>query len=325
MVLRRSLATLALALAVATGAKAQSPVYRVGLLSPSPLWTDSSPMGQALIQTLADHGEVLGKNLAFEKRSAEFHLERVPELAQELVATKVDAIVTSSYPAAIAASHATTTIPIVVLFSGDPVENGMAKSLAHPGGNITGISEVASELSAKRLEVLKEVVPNLKRVAMLWNADDLGMTLREKSADAAAEKLGVTVESLGVRAPDDFEEAFATMSKDPPSAILMVTDALTNLNRKRAYDYADAHKLPAIFEYDAYVKEGGLMSYGPDQADMMKSAALLLDKVLKGVKPADLPLELPTRFVFALNLKTAKAIGLDVPQVVTIRADEVIE
>lgn len=314
-----------LGLLCAIGAAAEEPEYRIGLLSPAPLPPDGSPMGKALIDTLAAHGEVLGKNLAFEKRSAEGQVERLPALAQDLVARKVDAILTISYPAALAASRATSTIPIVVLFSGDPVANGMVKSLARPGGDITGISEVAEELSAKRLEVLKDAVPSLTRVAMLWNADDLGMSLREKAAAAAAVKLGVSVESLGVRAPNDFDAAFAEMDKNPPGAILMVTDVLTNLNRKRVFDYAAAHKLPAIFEYDEFVKEGGLMSYGPDRPAMVRDAAALLDHIIKGTKPADLPLEEPTRFVFAVNLKTAKAMGLTLPESVLVRADEVIE
>jgi putative tryptophan/tyrosine transport system substrate-binding protein len=318
-------AVLGVTIAAVAAASAAEPQYRIGILSPLPFPPYASPLGQALITTLAAQGDVLGKNLTFERRAADGHPDQLPALANELVAAKVDAILAFSYPSALAAAHATSTIPIVVLQAGDPVRTGMVKSLARPGGNITGVSEVAEELSAKRLEVLKDAVPNLKSVAMLWNADDLGMSLREKSADTAARKLDLKVESLGVRAPDDFNAAFATMDKDPPGAILMVTDALTNLNRKRVYDYAGTHKLPAIFEYDAFVKEGGLMSYGPDQPDMMKSAALLLDHVLKGAKPADLPLEQPTRFVFAVNLKTAKAIGLEFPQSVVIRADEVIE
>jgi putative tryptophan/tyrosine transport system substrate-binding protein len=306
-------------------ADAQGPVFRVGLLSPLAALPDSNPIVQAIIKRLGEHGEVLGKNLVFERRGADGQLDKLPALAGELVSAKVDAIMTFSYPAALAATRATSTVPIVIMQAGDPIRTGMVKSLAHPGGNVTGVSEVAEELSAKRLEVLKDALPNLKRVAMLWNADDLGMSLREKAADAAARQLGVSVESLGVRAPDDFNEAFATMDKDPPGAILMVSDALTTLNRKRVYDYAAEHRIPAIYEYDIYVKEGGLMSYGPDLPDMAATDADLLDRILKGAKPADLPLEQPTRFVFALNLKTAKALGLDLPQSVVIRADEVIE
>jgi putative ABC transport system substrate-binding protein len=240
------------------------------------------------------------------------------------MASHVDLLITSSYPAALAAKeHA--TVPIVVTNSGDPVATRLVASLGRPGGNVTGVSEVATELSAKRLQLLKETVPNLRKVAMLWNTDDLGMSLRYKSADAAAQALGLIVQPLGVREPDDFNSAFATMDHDPPDGILMVSDALTTLNRKRVFEYAAFHKLPAIYEYDNLVRDGGLMSYGPDGGDVLDRVAELATRILKGAQPADLPLEEPTRFIFAVNLKIAAEIGLTIPQSILARADQVIE
>jgi putative tryptophan/tyrosine transport system substrate-binding protein len=326
---RRDFITLLGGAAVARplAARAQQPskIYRVGVLTPLDPLPESGVIGSALIRGLARRGEELGKNLILERRGAQFHIERLPALVDELVASKVDVMLTLSYPAALAAKERAGAIPIVVFGAGDPVRTGMVESLSRPGGNITGLSELGAELSAKRLEVLKEVAPGLKRVAMLWNADDLGMTIRYQSAAAAAQQLGVVVQPLGVREPNDFDQAFAAMTRELPDAILMVSDALTRLNRKRVYEFAAAHRLPAIFEYDEYVRDGGLLSYGPDQGEMADRAAELLHRILKGAKPAELPLEQPTRFRLMVNLKTAKALGLTIPPALLARADEVIE
>jgi putative ABC transport system substrate-binding protein len=323
MNLLRPFAAAVLSLAIGSHAGAQQ--YKIGMISGNEAPADASPIGSALIHGLTQHGDELGKNLSFERRGAQGHMERLPGLVEEPLASKVDAIFATGYPAALAAAKATSTVPIVVFQAGDPVSTGMVQSFAHPGGNITGLSEIAAELSGKRLQVLKEAVPGIKRVAMLWNADDLGMSLREKAAESGAQQLGITVQSLGVRAPDDFDQAFAGMTQQPPDGILMVSDALTTLNRKRIFEYAAAHRIPAIYEYDNLVRDGGLMSYGPDQEEMAERAAALLDRILKGAKPADLPLEQPTRFRFAINLKTAQAIGFTFPQSIVVRADEVIE
>ena len=184
---------------------------------------------------------------------------------------------------------------------------------------------MSAELSPKRLDFLKEVAPGLRRVAVLWNAADLGMTLRYRATEAAAQTLGVEIQPLGVREPDDFEEAFAAMKREMPDGILMVSDALTTLNRQRIYDFAAAHRLPAIYEFDFLVRDGGLMAYGPDQDESFERVAALVDRILKGAKPADLPFEQPTRFRFSVNLKTATALGLTVPDWLLARADEVIE
>jgi putative ABC transport system substrate-binding protein len=305
---------------------AQSPtkIYRVGLLSAAAPITDDSPNGAPLIRGLAEHGYAPGRNLAFERRGAEARLDRLPRLVDELVASKIDVIVTFGYPAALAAKQA-TNLPIVAINAGDPVATGLVDSLARPGGNLTGISDVSAEVTPKRLELLKELAPGMRRVAMLWNAADLGMTLRYRASEAGAKTIGINVQALGVREPDDFEQAFAAMKRDMPDAILMVADSLTILNRKRVFEFATAHRLPAIYEFDFLVRDGGLMSYGPDAGESFARVAALVDRILKGAKPAELPFEQPTLFRFVLNLKTAKALGLAVPPALLARADDVIE
>ena len=262
--------------------------YRVGLLSAGQVIGDASPLGKALVSELADAGFLLRKNLAFERRAAEGHVDRLPQLVAELVGSHVDAVVTSGFPATLAAKQ-NGSIPVVAINAGDPVRTGLVESLAHPGGIVTGISDVSAEVTPKRLELLKEFAPNLRKVAVLWNADDLGMTLRYRASEAVGSQLGVTLQPLGVREPDDFALAFSRMDADPPEGILMVTDSLTILNRKRVFDYAAAHKLPAIYEFDFLVRDGGLMSYGPDPLESNNKLGTLLVRILKGAKPADLP------------------------------------
>jgi putative ABC transport system substrate-binding protein len=305
-------------------AQSSGKIYRVGLLGPALPFADQSPVVGGLSKGFGKRGYKIGENLVFERRAAQGNLALLPRLVDELNAANVDVIITVGYTAAAAAKqHARG--PVVVTNSGDPEATHLVASLSRPGGNVTGISEVATELSAKRLQLLKETVPTLNKVAMLWNADDLGMTLRYQAAGAAAKGLDLTVQSLGVREPDDFGNAFATMDRDRPDGLLMVTDSLTSLNRRRVFDYAAAHKIPAIYEYDFLVRDGGLMSYGPDGAEVMDRAAGLADRILKGAKPADLPLEEPTRFIFAINQKTADGIGLSIPQSILARADDLIE
>jgi ABC-type uncharacterized transport system substrate-binding protein len=326
----KSLALLViLLLAVAAGslsaaAQAAPQNYRVGMLAVGADPTDQSPFGAGLIRGFARHGLVLRQNLVFERRAAHGQLDRLPQLVDELVASKVAVIVTQGYPAAVAAKDH-STLPVVAVQAGDPVEDGLAASFANPGGRVTGISEIAAELSAKRLSLLKTALPSVHRVAMLWNAEDLGMSLRYKAAEAQAQNLGIDVESLGVTAPNGFDAAFAAMVNRPPDAILMVSDVLTTLNRKRVIDFAAAHKLPAMFEYDFLVREGGLMSYGPDLSEMFDRAAGLAVRIVKGANPAELPLETPSRFVLGINLETAKQIGLTIPASLLAEADVVIE
>jgi len=313
----------ALAFALSAGGAFAEPV-KIGIMSPAapPVL---GAMSDGLTAQLAAHGLVRDRDFTFEIRAAEGKVERLPAFAKELVDAHVAVIVTSSYPAARAAENATSSIPIVSINAGEPVETGLAASLAHPGGNVTGLSDMSSELSAKRLELLRLAVPGMKRVAMLWNADDLGMTGRYKAAAMGAAAMDVAVQPLGVREPDDFNSAFAAMDKDRPDGILMVTDVLTILNRKRVFDFANAHKLPAIYEFDTLARDGGLMSYGADGKEVLGRVSDLMVRILKGAKPADLPFEQPTRFLFVVNRKTADAEGIVLPESLLGRADEVIE
>jgi putative tryptophan/tyrosine transport system substrate-binding protein len=307
-------------------ASAQTPgrIYHLGTLHPALPLTDTSPFGKIVIKTLAEHGYILGQNLTFDARGAMGDVAKLPLLIAELKARDVDALLVVGYPAALAAKS--TGIPTVgAVGLGDPVETKLIDSLAHPGGNITGISDVATALTTKRLSLLKEMSPKLQKVAMLWNKDDLGMTLRYEASAKVAQSIGVTVQALGVREPDDFNEAFSVMNTDMPDAILMVADALTTLNRKRVFEFAAAKKLPAIYEYDFLVRDGGLMSYGPDLTESFERATALVDRIFKGAKPAELPFEQPIRYLFVLNLKTAKTIGLEIPPTLLALADEVIE
>jgi len=313
------------ALAQVGFAQAPAKSYRIGVLTPLTPLEDNSDIGAGLLRGLAQLGYAPGRNLVLDRRGAQGDMDRLPGLVAELVASKVDGIFTISFPAALAAKNGTSTVPIVMISGGDPVEAGLVQSIARPGGNLTGISDIATELSAKRLELLKELLPGLRRVAMLWNANDLGMTLRYRAAAGIAGSVGLAVQSLGVREPDDFESAFGAMTREPPDAILMVTDVLTTLNRKRVYEFAAAQRLPAIYEYKRLARDGGLMSYGPDQAEAAAIAASMMDRILKGAKPAELPVQQPTKFELVINLKTAKALGITVPPALLARADEVIE
>jgi putative ABC transport system substrate-binding protein len=294
------------------------------VLSPGPPDTASGGRGAALVRALEGHGYKLGQNLVFESRGAMGRLDRLPSLAQELAAAKVDVLVTVGFPTLVAAKNSGLAT-VAASGAGDPVATGVIESLARPGGNVTGISDDAAELSAKRLDLLREVLPSLRRVAMLWNMDDLGMTLRYRASAVAAEDIGVTVQALGVREPDDFDGAFEAMKREPPDAILMVADSLTRLNRKRVFEFALERRLPAIYEAQNYVRDGGLLSYGADENELLERAGALVDRLLKGAKPAELPFERPTRYTLAINLKVAKLMDFKIPASFLARADEVIE
>ena|SRR5215510_2194340 len=298
-------------------------VRRVGLLSSAAPLTDTNPVVIGLTAGFSKRGYVVGSSLLFERRAAEAHPERMPQLADDLK-SQAEVIITNSYAAARVVKDR-SNVPVVAITGADPVATGLIDSLARPGGNVTGVGEVAAELSAKRLEVLKDTFPNLRKIAMLWNADDLGMTGRYKNAEAAARMLGFDIQPLGVREPEDFAAAFAAMVRDRPDAILMVTDALMALNRKRVFEFATQQRLPAIYEYDFLVRDGGLMSYGPDMSEVYDRAAGLADRILKGARPADLPFEQPTRFRLVINKKTLETLGLTLPPAMLMRADEVVD
>jgi putative ABC transport system substrate-binding protein len=297
--------------------------HRVGLLTAGAPFTESSEIVVRLTADLSQRGYVVGNSLLFERRAAEGHYDRLPGLVDDLK-NKTELIITNSSAAARLIKDR-SNVPVVAITGADPVTMGLVDSLAHPGGTITGVGEIAAELSAKRLEVLKETFPRLHKIAMLWNADDLGMTLRYRTAGAAAQNLGLEIQALGVREPEDFSGAFAAMMQDRPDAILMVTDALTALNRKKLFQFASEQRLPAIYEYDYLVREGGLMSYGPDTNEVYDRAADLADRILKGASPANLPFEQPTRFRLVINKRTMETLGLTIPAAILSRADEVIE
>jgi putative tryptophan/tyrosine transport system substrate-binding protein len=298
--------------------------YHFGTLHPVAPMTEASPFGKVMLKALAQHGYILGQNLTYDARSSLGDNAKIPGVLQELKAGGADAILVVGFPGALAAkSIGVPTIGANGL--GDPVETKLIDSLAHPGGNITGISDVATTLTTKRLSLLKQLSPKMQKVAMLWNKDDLGMTLRYQASAQVAQSIGISVQAVGVREPDDFNEAFNVMNSDMPDAILMVADALTNLNRKRVFEFAAARKLPAIYEYDFIVRDGGLMSYGPDLKESFERATALVARVFEGTKPADLPFEQPTLYPFAINLKTAKSTGIEIPPTLLALADEVIE
>jgi putative ABC transport system substrate-binding protein len=304
---------------------AQAPtgqLHRLGILQPG---APPEPLVDAIRQRLQELGYSEGRNIAFEYRWAEGKPDRLTQLAMELVDLKVDVITTLSTPAAIAARRATTTIPIVFTGVGDPVGSGVVPSLSHPGGNITGISLLATELSAKRLELLVEIVPNASRVVMLWNDTNPGMVLRAHEALDAAAKLGVTLRSVGVHDLISFDSAFAAIESGQFNALLTLVDPFTREHRQRIVDFAAQRRLPAIYESREFVDAGGLVSYGPSLAVLERRAAEYVDMIFKGKNPADLPVEQPTRFEMVIDMKTAKALGLTIPQSVTLRADEMIE
>jgi putative tryptophan/tyrosine transport system substrate-binding protein len=282
---RSSLARLLALILGCSVALAQTPsrVFRVGLLTVG--GNNSGICGPAMVKHFVERDYQPGVNLEFEIRAAQGKLERLPGYAAELAASHVDLIMTDGYPAALTAKEGAPHVPVVVTGAGDPVATGLVASLSRPGGEVTGVSEIAGPLSAKRLEVLKEAIPTVRTVAVLWNADDPAMTLRYKAAETEGAKLGVAIVPLGVRAPEDFKVAFAAMTEKPPDAILMITDILTALNRARVIEFAAVHKIPAIYEYDWIVRDGGLMAYGPDRDAMYDRAAGLADRNSQGGQP----------------------------------------
>jgi len=274
---------------------------------------------------LAELGWIEGKNLVVERRYAENRLERLPELAAELVRLNVEVIVATGTLGPLAAKRATSTIPIVMTAAGDPLGSGLVASLARPGGNVTGISLMAPDLGGKRLELLKELLPRLARVAVLWNAANPYAAIVFKETQAAGRTLGIEVQSLEVRGPDDFDGAFDTARKQRPDALITVEDPLTFSHQKRIADFATGQQLPSLYGFREFVVAGGLMSYGANVADLFRRAASYVDKILKGAKPADLPVQQPTTFELVINVKTARALGLEIPPTLLARADEVIE
>jgi putative ABC transport system substrate-binding protein len=313
------LATLRWGTAAAPPAPSSAKTYRIGVLAPG-----CHPPAAALdllLHGLRDRGYVEGQNLRIEWRYSEGKAERFPELAAELVRQKVDLIVAMSTPAALAAKHATQTIPIVMVYVADPVGTGLVPSLAQPGGNITGVTDMATDLSGKRLELLKEAIPTLSRVAVLWNVTDPGMVLRFRELETAARVLGLTLQSHEVRGPKDFGRAFAAMRQARPDALFVVSEVLTIAHRCQVLDFAAEQRLPTMAEFGLFAQDGGLMAYGPKLTDTFQRGAYHVDKILQGTKPAHLPIEQPMQFELIINPKTAQTLGLTLPPTLLFQAD----
>jgi putative ABC transport system substrate-binding protein len=305
---------------VTAGAQHAGKMWRIAFITQA-----ETNIYEALFERLRELGYVEGQNIIIERRYAEGRAEKFQEFAAEMVRLKADLIITITTPAALAAKNATTTIPIVIPTAIDPVGTGLIASLARPGGNITGGAVLTGEMAAKRLELLKEVVPSLSRTAVLWNSANPANALAWRETQGAARALGVILQSHEVQGPKDFEVAFARMAEERPDALFVLDDALTIQYRKEIADFAMQKRLPSVFAAKDRVEAGGLMSYGPRYSEMMRHAASLVDKILRGAQPANLPMEQPTTFELVINLKTAKAIGLTVPPLLLSRADEVIE
>ena len=296
-------------------------VFKIGLLDTGLGANFAVPF----VGKLVELGYVEGKNVVIERRSAEGNAELLAGLAADLVRQQVDVIVTAGTPAGFAAKKATSTIPIVLGANSDPVGVGLVASLARPGGNTTGNSLMAPDLSAKRLEILHTLAPEISRIAILWDSSNPGMAERVRETKIAADQSHVLLHTVGPRNLNELDTAFADLLNARPDALLVTAEAFTRQHLVRILDFANNNKIPAMFEDSSYVAAGGLVSYGPDYQDVFRKAAVFVDKILKGAKPADLPIEQPTKFELAINLKTAKAIGLSIPPTLLTTADKVIE
>ena len=310
----------AVAWPLTASAQQQGKIVTIGILAIEP-WTPIDTFRRAL----HDLGYIEGKNVRFEYRYARGDNERLPELANNLVGLNVDVILTWGTDAALAAKQATATIPIVMGAIGDPVGSGVVTSLAHPGGNVTGFSSRAAELEAKRLQLLKELVPGLSRVAILFNPTNHYMPLALQSAQRGAQTLDVTLAMYEVHDTTTLDAAFVTLTKDRPDALMIPADTFLVSQRSRIAQFAIENKLPSVYSFREYIEAGGLIAYTPNYDDLFRRAASYVDKILKGTKPGELPIEQPTRFHLLVNLKTARALGLTMPPTLLARADEVIE
>jgi len=321
-----ALCAMLLALSFPVDAQQTKKVPRIGFVSGAGDPSNPGPAVEAFQKGLRDRGYIEGKNILVEYRYAEGRQDRVPSLVSELVQLKVDVLVLLTLPSVRAAKEATKTIPIVMVLAVDPVATGIVDSLARPGGNITGLSTLQRELSGKRLELLKEAVPRMSRVGVLWDAGAPGSAIGFKEYEAVARALKIQLQSLELRGPTpDLEGAFRVAVKGRASALVTVRNPMLRRYTKRIAELAIKNRLPSIYEGSESVEAGGLMSYGVNDAENFKRAAYYVDRILKGAKPADLPVEQPMRFEFVINLKTAKAIGLTIPQWTLMKADKVIQ
>jgi ABC-type uncharacterized transport system substrate-binding protein len=320
-----ALSTMLFALSFPAGAQQPTKMPRLGLL-----WNGfpsaASPLADAFRQKLRDLGYTEGKNISFEYRYAEGKLERLPDLAAELARLKVDVILTTGgTPAVLAAKNAASGIPIIFIGTADPVASGLVASLARPGGNLTGLTNGGPELEGKRLELLKEVVPGITRVAVLWNSANPAAAASFRETEAAAKQLKIRLQPLGIHSANEIGEALLKLTKEQSGALLVAQDPLLTSNRERIVELAAKNRLPALYAFTEFLDVGGLMSYGPSRLGLFQGAATYVDKILKGAKPAELPVEQPKKFELVINLKAAKQIGLTIPPNVLARADKVIK
>jgi putative tryptophan/tyrosine transport system substrate-binding protein len=320
------LTSLAAVLAVPLGAEAQRAgrVHRIGFLGNSTAAFEANLVGP-LLEGLRERGYVEGQNIVIEYRWAEGNYERFATLIAELLARNVEVIVTAGTPASLAVQKATMSVPLVMVAVGDPVATGLVASLARPGGNITGLTSTAEETEGKRLELLREVIPKLSHVAVFWNPENPILLVQLKEIRGAAQLLGIRVQVLEVRIPGELEETFKAIVRERPAALLVMGDRLFLHNRQRIIDFATKQRLPVVPVHPELVDAGGLMSFGASYPSMHRRAAYFVDRILKGAKAADLPVERPTTFELVINLKTAKALGLTIPPSLLARADQVIE
>jgi putative ABC transport system substrate-binding protein len=317
-----SLVTVTLLATVPLAEGQQTKVPKIGWLGAR---SASAPARELFVRELRALGYVEGKNITFEYRYAEGRLDRLPALADELIRLKVDVLLTAATPAAVAAKNATRTIPIVFYTGSDPVALGLVDSLARPGGNITGFTTIEAVLVGKRLELLKETIPKLSRVAALWNPEDPISTQSWKESQLPARELSLQLHSMEVSSADKFEAAFKEATKAGSTALILMGSPFFFSNQKQIVDLVAKNRLPAIYANREFVGNGGLMAYGVDEDEPYRRAAVFVDKILKGTKPADIPVEQPTKFELVINLKTAKQIGLTIPPNVLARADKVIK
>jgi putative ABC transport system substrate-binding protein len=323
---REFLISLGAALAWSFPARAQLPrrMYRIGFLGNSTAALEAN-LTKAFRQGLRDLGYEEGRNITIEYRWAEGKYERFPALIAELVALDLDVIVTAGTPAALAVKKAAISVPLVLAAIGDPVGVGVVPSLARPAGNITGLSAMATDLEGKRLQLLGEVVPGLSHVAVMWNPLNEFQEISIRQLNAAGEALKIKMQPVAVGVAEDLDAAFATLVKDKPQALIILADRIFLHNRARLMDFATQNRLPGVYAYRELVEAGGLMSFGPSYEDLHRRAATYVDKILKGAKPADLPIEQPTKFNLVINRRAAEALGLTIPGSILARADEVIE
>ncbi len=322
LIVTLTLGTLAAPLTAAAQQATKAP--RIGVLHVGAP-TAVSHFVEAFKQGLREHGYVEGQNIVVERRFGEARAERISEVAAELVRLKLNVIVTSTDLGVAAVKQQTQTIPIVMANSTDPVGTGFVTSLARPGGNVTGLTNISPELSAKRLELLKEAVPGLSRVAIMWNPDVRGGVLDYKETEGAARSLRLQLQSVEVSRADDFDRAFSALSTGRAEALIVISGPLAFTNRGQIASFAQKNRLPSMYGLRDFADAGGLMAYGPNSVDLWRRAAAYVDKILKGAKPGELPVEQPTKFELVINLKTAKTLGLMIPQPLLRRADHVIQ